>query len=138
MASREVRFPGVVGSDGPRVELSMPSSPLVTGAVRRPHTPETPAPYISTGSPAPVCVGVSVNGPLAAGDAECVSVDDTLTDAARKLRDLQVGAMPICGDDNWLALITVCWLETRLRDTEATERVRCLCRRLSRIKRCRR
>ena len=42
-----------------------------------------------------------VNGPLAAGDAECVSVDDTLTDAARKLRDLQVGAKPMCGDDNW-------------------------------------
>jgi CBS domain-containing protein len=36
------------------------------------------------------------------GDAECVSVDDTLVDAARKLRDLQVGAMPICGDDNRL------------------------------------
>jgi CBS domain-containing protein len=36
------------------------------------------------------------------GDAECVSVNDTLTDAARKLRDLQVGAMPICGDDNRL------------------------------------
>jgi CBS domain-containing protein len=36
------------------------------------------------------------------GDAECVSVNDTLVEAARKLRDLQVGAMPICGDDNRL------------------------------------
>ena len=36
------------------------------------------------------------------GDAECVSVNDTLVDAARKLRDLEVGAMPICGDDNRL------------------------------------
>jgi CBS domain-containing protein len=36
------------------------------------------------------------------GDAECVSANDTLTDAARKLRDLQVGATPICGDDNRL------------------------------------
>ena len=36
------------------------------------------------------------------GNAECVSVNDTLTDAARKLRDLDVGAMPICGDDNRL------------------------------------
>ena len=36
------------------------------------------------------------------GDAECVSVNDTLVDAARKLRDLDVGAMPICGDDNRL------------------------------------
>src|SRR5215216_4110120 len=35
-------------------------------------------------------------------NAECVSVNDTLTDAARKLRDLDVGAMPICGDDNRL------------------------------------
>jgi len=34
--------------------------------------------------------------------AECVSVNDTLADAARKLRDLDVGAMPICGDDNRL------------------------------------
>ncbi len=36
------------------------------------------------------------------GNAECVSVNDTLADAARKLRDLDVGAMPICGDDNRL------------------------------------
>ena len=36
------------------------------------------------------------------GSAECVSVNDTLVDAARKLRDLDVGAMPICGDDNRL------------------------------------
>ena len=34
------------------------------------------------------------------GDAECVSVNDTLVEAARKLRDLEVGAMPICGEDN--------------------------------------
>jgi CBS domain-containing protein/ribosome-associated toxin RatA of RatAB toxin-antitoxin module len=36
------------------------------------------------------------------GSAECVSVNDTLADAARKLRDLDVGAMPICGADNRL------------------------------------
>ena len=36
------------------------------------------------------------------GNAECVSVNDTLVDAARKLRDLDVGAMPICGEDNRL------------------------------------
>jgi CBS domain-containing protein len=36
------------------------------------------------------------------GKAECVSVNDTLVDAARKLRDLDVGAMPICGDDDRL------------------------------------
>ncbi len=36
------------------------------------------------------------------GGAECVSVNDTLADAARKLRDLDVGAMPICGEDNRL------------------------------------
>ena len=36
------------------------------------------------------------------GNADCVSVNDTLADAAKKLRDLDVGAMPICGDDNRL------------------------------------
>jgi len=34
--------------------------------------------------------------------AECVSVNDTLVEAARKLRDRDVGAMPICGEDNRL------------------------------------
>lgn len=33
---------------------------------------------------------------------ECASVNDSLTDAARKMRDLDVGALPICGDDNRL------------------------------------
>jgi CBS domain-containing protein len=36
------------------------------------------------------------------GDAECASGNDTLVDAARKLRDLDVGALPICGEDNRL------------------------------------
>jgi CBS domain-containing protein len=35
--------------------------------------------------------------------AECARTDDTVTDAARKMRDLGVGALPICGDDNRLA-----------------------------------
>ncbi len=35
--------------------------------------------------------------------AECASVNETLVDAARKMRDLDVGALPICGDDNRLA-----------------------------------
>jgi CBS domain-containing protein len=35
--------------------------------------------------------------------AECVGVQDTLVDAARRMRDLEVGAVPICGDDNKLA-----------------------------------
>jgi CBS domain-containing protein len=34
--------------------------------------------------------------------AECIAVSDTLDTAARKMRDLQVGALPICGDDNRL------------------------------------
>ncbi len=34
--------------------------------------------------------------------AECASVDDTVTDAARKMKDLEVGALPICGEDNRL------------------------------------
>ena len=33
---------------------------------------------------------------------ECAGVDDTITEAARKMRDLGVGALPICGDDNRL------------------------------------
>ena len=37
------------------------------------------------------------------GSAECASVNDSLTDAARKMRDLEVGSLPICGDDNRLA-----------------------------------
>jgi CBS domain-containing protein len=37
------------------------------------------------------------------GNAECVSTEETLADAARKMRDLQVGALPICGEDNRLA-----------------------------------
>jgi CBS domain-containing protein len=36
------------------------------------------------------------------GGAQCASSDDSLVDAARKLRDLDVGALPICGDDNRL------------------------------------
>lgn len=34
---------------------------------------------------------------------ECVHVDETLADAAKKMRDLDVGALPICGSDNRLA-----------------------------------
>ena len=36
------------------------------------------------------------------GGAECASTTDSLVDAARKLRDLDIGALPICGDDNRL------------------------------------
>jgi len=34
--------------------------------------------------------------------AECVGENKTLVDAARKMRDLDVGALPICGEDNRL------------------------------------
>jgi CBS domain-containing protein len=33
---------------------------------------------------------------------ECAGVGETLVDAARKMRDLDVGALPICGEDNKL------------------------------------
>jgi CBS domain-containing protein len=36
------------------------------------------------------------------GGAECVGENETLLDAARKLADLDVGALPICGDDDRL------------------------------------
>src|SRR4028118_44304 len=35
-------------------------------------------------------------------NVECASVNETLVDAARKMRDLNVGALPICGEDNRL------------------------------------
>ena len=33
---------------------------------------------------------------------ECAGENDTVADAAKKLADLDVGAMPICGEDNRL------------------------------------
>ena len=36
-------------------------------------------------------------------DATCARVDETLQDAAKKMKDLDVGSLPICGDDNRLA-----------------------------------
>jgi CBS domain-containing protein len=39
---------------------------------------------------------------IMSGGAECVGENDTLVDAARKMRDLYVGALPICGEDNRL------------------------------------
>jgi CBS domain-containing protein len=36
------------------------------------------------------------------GGAECVGENETVLDAAKKLADLDVGAMPICGEDNRL------------------------------------
>ena len=35
-------------------------------------------------------------------DPQCVKEDQTLVDAARLMRDLDVGALPICGNDNRL------------------------------------
>jgi len=36
------------------------------------------------------------------GDCECVGEDDTVLDAAKRLAELDVGAMPICGEHNRL------------------------------------
>ena len=36
------------------------------------------------------------------GSAECARTTDTLVDAAKKMRDLDVGALPICGEDDRL------------------------------------
>lgn len=36
------------------------------------------------------------------GDTQCVQADQSLADAAKMMRDLDVGAVPICGDDNRL------------------------------------
>lgn len=37
------------------------------------------------------------------GGAECARVSDTVAEAARKMRDLGVGALPICNDEERLA-----------------------------------
>jgi CBS domain-containing protein len=34
--------------------------------------------------------------------AECAAASDTLVEVARKLRELEVGLLPVCGDDNRL------------------------------------
>jgi CBS domain-containing protein len=34
------------------------------------------------------------------GGAECAQTTDTLSQAAQKMRELGVGALPICGEDN--------------------------------------
>jgi CBS domain-containing protein len=36
------------------------------------------------------------------GGAECIGENETLLDAAKKLAELDVGAMPICGEDDRL------------------------------------
>jgi CBS domain-containing protein len=36
------------------------------------------------------------------GGAECIGENDTITDAAKRLAELDVGALPICGEDNRL------------------------------------
>jgi len=39
---------------------------------------------------------------IMSSNAECVGENETLVDAARKMRDLDVGALPVCGQDNRL------------------------------------
>ena len=39
---------------------------------------------------------------IMSSDAKCVGENETLVDAARKMRDLDVGSLPVCGQDNRL------------------------------------
>ena len=39
---------------------------------------------------------------IMAGGVECVGEDESILDAARKMKDLGVGALPICGTDDRL------------------------------------
>jgi CBS domain-containing protein len=39
---------------------------------------------------------------LMTSGAECIGENDTLTEAARRMRDLDVGSLPICGEDSRL------------------------------------
>jgi len=58
--------------------------------------------------------------------AECVGEHDSLRQAARKMRDLEVGALPICGDDRRLKGmvtdrdITLCIAEGNDPETEVS------------------
>jgi CBS domain-containing protein len=45
---------------------------------------------------------MSKAGEIMHGGAECIAETETLATAARKMRDLHVGALPICGTDNRL------------------------------------
>jgi CBS domain-containing protein len=39
---------------------------------------------------------------IMSGGVECVAASETLVDAARKMKELDVGALPICGEDDRL------------------------------------
>jgi CBS domain-containing protein len=39
---------------------------------------------------------------IMSGGVECVGENETLVDAAKKMRDLDVGSLPICGEDKRL------------------------------------
>jgi len=39
---------------------------------------------------------------IMSGDAECIGANDTLQEAAKRMQDLDVGSLPICGDDDRL------------------------------------
>ena len=39
---------------------------------------------------------------IMSGNVECIGENEMLTDAARKMRDLNVGALPVCGEDQRL------------------------------------
>lgn len=39
---------------------------------------------------------------IMSSDVTCVGENESLADAARKMRDLDVGSLPICGEDNRL------------------------------------
>lgn len=47
-------------------------------------------------------IGVTTAREIMHRDAECIGENESLVDAARKMRDLGVGALPICGEDDRL------------------------------------
>jgi predicted transcriptional regulator len=60
------------------------------------------------------------------GDCQCVGEHDSVRDAARRLAELQAGAMPICGDDERLkGMVTDRDIAVKVvaqgKDPEATE-----------------
>src|SRR5688500_3100138 len=70
-----------------------PGQPLGSGVT----CPDPPRP-----GPDPQEGDMATARDIMTGGAECVGENETLVEAARKMRDMDVGSLPICGEDNRL------------------------------------
>jgi CBS domain-containing protein len=53
-------------------------------------------------APQPREIAMTAVREIMTGSAECVRANETLEQAARKMKELDVGSLPICGEDNRL------------------------------------